>query len=493
MKKFIIFLIIIIGLYQSCYMEEISFNPLNDDDYKLTLMLKFDHQACSYDHRNNTLRYSLPNNSRSEYTPYVEFQKCSSVSYNGIELQNKNNNNLGDIEYNKNYEIVLRANGQTKVLNLMFTDLPIIQIITPNRIVNEPKVPAVMKIISPEENNTVEHVVGIKYRGRTTLALPKKSMGFSLRNPTNYNQNISNSILDLRINNDWILDAVYKDKSNSRSTVSYKVWEEITQQSKLSIHSQFVELFINNEHQGLYCLREKYNGEFFSLSNYNSVLYKSISFYAGATTFDTYLENESLTSEWNGWEHIYPDPERELNWGPLQNLSYVIVVSDSSHFCSNISSTINISEYIDFYIFLYVSSADDCIGKNTILLKEHEGKFQFIPWDLDPTWGLYWDGSRIDHCHLFSDRLFDKLMALNPDNFRARLKSRWFELRAETLTEENIKTLFINNFSFLNNSNIIDIDNDIWGTQINLSDEQEFIFYWTKNRLTFLDNYFNNL
>lgn len=481
-------------LIQSCYQEVITFDSISDDDYQLPLLLNLDNRACSYDKRNNTLRYSLDISLKDDYSPYVEFQEISNVFFNGVELNNKQTNYLGKIDFDKDYEVIIDAGDQSKTFKLMFTNLPIIQIITPNRICNEPKVPAIMQINCSDCVYAGEYPIGIEYRGQSSLALPKKSMGFSLRNSTNYNERISASLFDLRINNDWILDAMYQDKSNIRASSSFEVWESIVADEKLSIHSKFVEVFINNEHRGLYCLREIFNAESFGIINSNSVAYKSISGLEGATRFETYSDTVSLTYTWDGWEQIYPDSEKKLNWEPLKELRYLAAVSDSNYFCSNVSSIINIDEYIDLYVFMYVSYAHDCLSKNIFLLKNEGEEICFIPWDLDPTWGLWWSGDYIS-CYgkHISENLFARLMELNPDNFKEQFADRWFELRNTVLAESEIKAIFTKNLNILKTSNIIDLDNELWDTGIDLDEQESLIFTWLENRINYLDRYFSSL
>jgi len=45
----------------------------------------------------------------------------------------------------------------------------------------------------------------------------------------------------------------------------------------------------------------------------------------------------------------------------------------------------------------------------------------------------------------------------------------------------------------INTSEIIDIENRKWGSNIDLNSEKQYLIDWMENRLTFLDNYFYNL
>ena len=74
-------------------------------------------------------------------------------------------NNLGDIEINKNYDLTINIKNTTYDLNIQFTNLPIIQIITPNQIYDEPKVLARIIINYPDEiESEISSYIGIEYR-----------------------------------------------------------------------------------------------------------------------------------------------------------------------------------------------------------------------------------------------------------------------------------------------------------------------------------------
>ena len=53
--------------------------------------------------------------------------------------------------------------------------------------------------------------------------------------------------------------------------------------------------------------------------------------------------------------------------------------------------------------------------------------------------------------------------------------------------------MFNDNFMFINKSEIIDIENKKWGSNIDINSEQEYLIDWIENRVIFLDNYFDNL
>jgi hypothetical protein len=136
----------------------------------------------------------------------------------------------------------------------------------------------------------------------------------------------------------------------------------------------------------------------------------------------------------------------------------------------------------------------DNTGKNTFLEKESiTDEIHIIPWDLDGSWGLFWDGTHTSYTSILSNSLFDRLIETNTDNFKGKLKQRWGLLRGNIFSNIELKRMFNDNFMFINKSEIIDIENKKWGSNIDINSEQEYLIDWIENRVIFLDNYFDNL
>jgi len=53
--------------------------------------------------------------------------------------------------------------------------------------------------------------------------------------------------------------------------------------------------------------------------------------------------------------------------------------------------------------------------------------------------------------------------------------------------------LFLKNFTQINRSGIIVIENKKWDANIDIEKEKEYLTDWMDQRLIFLDNYFKNL
>ena len=225
------------------------------------------------DYDNRILRYSISKSSTSSFQPLVEFPENSQVYLNNILLNNYQINNLGQVYTNIDYPVKIVNNNETHHFTLKFTDLPIVQIITSNTIYDEPKSTARIVVNYPDINqSSISSYIAIEQRGGwNNLSLPKRLYGFSFLSTRYTDDIVSRSLFDLKNNVDWILDGMAADEIKMKNKLASNIWKSITTEKDFSAEFKYVELFINNEHQGLYCLGETIN---LGLNNDEGLIYK---------------------------------------------------------------------------------------------------------------------------------------------------------------------------------------------------------------------------
>lgn len=489
-------LLVFVYCIQSCYKEEVVFDSLPNEELELALILELNGKDCFFDRSSNTLMYSIEEDSIQNFAPYVQFQDYSEVRINNLPLTNKSINNLGNISVYEKYTVEITTKRSKNYLNLTFTNLPIVRIVTPNKIIDEPQKLARFTINYPSNTSTkITSFVGIDFRGGSAQFNPKKSYGFSFLNTMDLGSKTSKALFDWKQNEDWILDALYNDGSRLRNKISFEIWNAMNPLKNQAIKSRFVELYVNNDCQGIYCLNEQMNAEQLDLVDLEAVLYKATAWGEGATTFE-YLSSNApqFTDEWDGWEQKYPKPKDQINWQPLYELRDLIINKNDTEFVRDIDNQIDLAIFTDYYIFLNLTSAADNSGKNIIWARSNaQMPFFITPWDLDGSWGRFWDGSNMNSRTILTNKLFERLLTLNPDNFKGDLKSRWLALRTSVLSYSNLRAVFERSFNEMSTSDILAIENLKWGSTVNVLQEQQYINNWTLERLNFLDVYFANL
>lgn len=496
-QKVHIWLVCLVVFITSCYKEEVILDSSPNVALELPILLNFDGKACAFDARFNLLRFPISEKQLTEYSPVVLFNKNSSVVFNGEELENGKKNLLGDIEISKSYPVVFTVDKKTFEFELVFTNLPIVQVLCDSDVRDEPKTLSKIIYHNPGKYDLFSSLSGIEYRGKFSRSYPKKSFGFILWKDGLSDNEFDHNLLGTGSNSDWILNGAVIDPSRIRNVVSFEIWDKMGESTPGSNHwgieSKMSELFFNNEFRGLYLFSENLNHYRLSAGE-SAVLYKAIDWADGATRFERYDANVSSNQYWNGWEQKYPDRKEIINWEPLKDLYKLVVDSDDEAFVEHIGEMIDIPLFIDYFLLLNLTSSADNTGKNVFLYKrDNREKFQIIPWDLDGSWGILYDGSRGGDNHILSNSLFDRLMALNPDNYRQKLKNRWLSLRENSWAQENIAKYFNKYFHLFQSSDIIQKENQVWNIELDMNEEQVFINEWTENRLIYLDEFFSSL
>ncbi len=491
MSKYLILFLILVA-FSSCKKQKIVFDSIANDQFELSLMLRLNGKDCAFDSKLKLLKYSIDESALMNFSTFIEFQKIATIQFNNISLINNAINNLGDLELNKVYDLTISTNGTSTKFGILFTDIPIIQIVTHDEILNEPKSLSKMTLNYPQFNRPSDiNWTGIELRGATGLKFDKKSYGIGIYNDRSLENPSSAAFFDLNTNKKWILNGMFIDKSKIRNKVSFDLWKSMAGNIEhVNVESRYVEVFVNHSAKGLYVLTEKYTEQQLNLDQ-QAVFYEGVD-NSDVTEFKVYPSKKPTSAEWEGWEQLFPEPSQVIEWTDFENLSQLIAKGTDSDFKNNIGQLIDLDNVIDYYLLLNICYGTDNLGKNWHFLKRSPAaKFQIVPWDLDGSWGRNPVATPLGYAAIASNHFYRRLEELNPDNYNARLKQRWLELRSTAFLETNISNLFNDNFEILEQYKIIPFENNLWQTDINLISEQAYMNNWLTNRLIFLDDYFN--
>lgn len=278
-------------------------------------------------------------------------------------------------------------------------------------------------------------IAAFKYRGASSSNYPKRSYAIKLRDENG--NSVDRKLLGYRSDNNWILDAMYIDLACMRNRVATDLWNAFEckpyyadreKKVRTGTRGKFVEVILNGQWWGLYCMTEKMDRKQLKLKKFvpaslsttgknevHGVLYKS-----NQWTYEVFMGHESnddndykqviyphkkvsdykniLGQEtWCEYEFKYPDYEDEaVEWRPLHDAANMVATS----FILNIDSVKSRFDYPmlrDYYLFIDLLLATDNHGKNLFWYaydtQGPEGdKLSLAPWDLDGTFGQDWDG-----------------------------------------------------------------------------------------------------
>ena len=337
--------------------------------------------------------------------------------------------------------------------------------------------------------HTDELIGKIKFRGGMSSRYDKHS--FSLELEEKY------AFADLPIDDDWVINANYIDKTFMRHKVSYDIFREMNTKNVAS-KSIYVNLSLNNKYEGLYVLMEKINAGMIGLNKNDTMamLFKDPPVFRKEKL--SYVE-DSL----NYYEQKYPKINTSDKTAYITEFKNFLFYSSDENFSKEIGSWVDISNVIDWQIILLFSNNGDGIMKNFYLYKlDKNTPFRFAIWDYDHSFGRDGDNElNLMERELDCNRsvLFERLSKIPTIGYLDKLKNRWFELR-----EQNIISL--ENFEKHINENDKIIENEIqknvqkwpnnskWYYDDNgYKKELDLMRRFVKLRLSQLDDYFNSL
>lgn len=387
--------------------------------------------------------------------------------------------------------------------SIYFTELPLIFISTDDAIVDSPKVFSKITIVE-NDGKVLESNAGIEYRGATSQNYPKKSFEIEFWNDKIGDDTKDVTLFNLREDKDWNLQAMYNEPLKMANSVAWEIWDNIgvlyyqdkEPKAKSGTGSNYVEVFVNDSYQGIFAISEKIDRKQLRLKKNTDTetlgeLYKGDGW--EVTTYYELPDFDNTSETWGGYEFKYPKSGRD--WSNLYNLHDFVMNSDDETFFSQYKDKYDHNNLTDYFIFLNLLRATDNSGKNVYTAKyDKDGKYFFIPWDLDGVLGRIWDGS-IENItdDLLSNGLYDRLWQdTKEDGFRSGLKKRWTSLRSDFVTVDNLMQLLINNYSYLKVNAAYERD-QIANSGSTISSEYEefaFIREWITKRIAYLDETF---
>ena len=362
--------------------------------------------------------------------------------------------------------------GTPTIWYLYFTSLPIV-LLDATALVKDVHYPGFITIIDPMrrtdgENSLFIHYAGVKIRGATASTLPKKPFGVELWNENN--EEVDVPVMGMRSDGDIILDAMYYDKARMRNRVCFDFWNKVdsipyAEEGDTKINGTegtFVEVLLNGEYYGLYCLTDKIDRKKLHLKKYKTdpvsgevsqrgVLYKATD-WSAATRFLGYDTNAATnTLRWFGWEQKYPDDDNSFaNWDPLISLITFAAPDlngNNYKFSLLMGNHFYLQNLVNYVLFLNVFHINDNNCKNTYIsfedIKALHSRALFTPWDMDASIGRNWDGSLLNSygfdAVVYNCGLFQRLIDDNPGDFRRLIHDTWIRWRSTCFAPDSVE------------------------------------------------------
>jgi len=127
----------------------------------------------------------------------------------------------------------------------------------------------------------------------------------------------------------------------------------------------------------------------------------------------------------------------------MNRLFDFVINSSDEEFKTNFENYLNLDAALNYYIMVDLAYMRDNRGKN-MLLATYDGMQWYLSlYDLDTSWGTYWDGLSVyEYDTLPMDMSYSNLFARMEKVFSKELAQRYFELREDILSNASIMAEF---------------------------------------------------
>ena len=423
---------------------------------------------------------------------------------------------------------------------LEFTNshLPIVFIDTyGTQIQSEEKITAHMRIIhnDPGELNNInddfnhyDGYVGIEIRGSSTQNFPKKQFAVETRDSLGENNNIS--LFGMPAENDWIFNAPYTDKSLMRNAIIYKMARDA---GRYASRSQYFELVLNGEYNGLYVMLEKIkrdknrvdiaklNPDEVSGDDLTGGYIIKIDKWDGENLGGWYsdLIDYSNNRKEGFYQYHYPKPgdivyqQKDYIQSYIDDFEKLMKSADYANPLTGFPSMINWDSFIDFFIMQEITKNIDGYRLSTFLHKDkdsNDGRLVAGPiWDFNLGFGNAnydegWDteGWIID----LTEHIWGEYDWINPfwwcliwidPVFHNGVATRWIELRENTLSDQYVNTLIDSLYDHIgiaagrNFERWSTLGQYVWPNYFignTYEEEVEYLRDWILKRMNWMDN-----
>ena len=477
-----------------------------------------------YDKQNDTYMACIPEDAfGKDYEAIILLDIASDWSDLSIDgTQIAYSYTFKQVEGNKLYSIHARKGNKEINTKITFTFLPLLVL---QGSFGYDYAQGSMSLYSPDATEPTISLIKAKWRGGTTNTADKHKRNYKIK-PLNFKgkgQDIS--LLGMREDNNWILDAGQIDLFRLRNRIATEIWNNFATKpyyaskepkTKSGVAGKVVEVILNNEYRGIYSLTEAMDRKELKLKKYDDKnqefhghLWK-VSSWDKAQFWEIDKDYDNTQETWYAFETKYPDIEdvNPTDYSPLYEAIDFVVNSNDETFKKEVGDYFDIPVLIDYQLFQETLKPMDNNGKNMywgIYDVAKSKKLTLAIWDLDASVGQDWHCSTPLHPDYVlpntdlgvkdSFNLYHRLSSLNVDNYNEKVTSRYQELRKTYFSEDNLISRYQGYYDMLVKSGAASReeckwskDSDIGGYPLNFKSEIEYIKNWIINRLNYLDS-----
>lgn len=438
--------------YKNCIVDADTFNDIiasKNYDNELLAEITFNDQELFYDGETGFYLYSIIQGSRAGMNPKVYI-----LDKDGNELKVAFLEGVitdGKIEDNKGITFAVYNDSSYYASELRLTTLPIVSINSYEEIPDYKEAEAGMDISVYDNRDGVANRITkaqgtVHVRGATSLANPKKNLKLSLRKESKDGDLKSDdrSLLGMRSDDDWILNALYTDPEKVREVFSAELWKKSVGSDNhygidTGVEYRYVEVFLNGCYNGLYALG--YPLEASQLGIKTTDTDKALFRKRMPTEETVYLNSDGSVSAYT--------LQSNQNMSVNKLLRDYMVEFDERYGDGNLlAEMVDSDNLADYYLYVNLIQGWDSIYKNQNLrLQREDGlvKALYIPWDMDFTWGVGTDriaysiGPEVNFEYKLDDPVYRALQM--DESLKTLMKNKYVGLRKTSWSDKAVTAM----------------------------------------------------
>lgn len=469
---------------------------------------------------------------------YSTHEGWETLMIDGTPVAAGQNYTFKDVSSDKSYSLsTANKEGKRISTQLTFTSLPVVSM---QGFFGYDYAEGVLCVQEPDQPSCQWDRIKAKWRGGITNGYDKHKRNYHVKFIDADGQKLDRKLFGLRNDNSWILEACQVDMSRVRNRVLTDLWNDFAvkpyyaekePKALTGTRGRFIELILNGEYRGIYCMTEAMDRKQMKLKKYDEdsnvthgQLWKSKDWsYAVFMGHDrdnnSYPRTSPMTfnnnrESWDQYYVKYPDFDdvKPTNWSTLWNAVNFVCTSTDEDFRNHIADYFDLPVVIDYYILMETILSADNHGKNMFFAvydKEEDKRITFGVWDMDATTGQRWSNAYYhstimkpeqDYATYITQNehgdynLFRRLRLTNANDFNMRVRLRYRDLRQGYLRTESILNRFRQQLAefktcgaSIREERKWSGDTDIDRHTLNFDDELAYIENWVERRMNYLD------
>ena len=364
------------------------------------------------------------------------------------------------------YRVLVWNEKEYAYTSIVFTGMPQICLTVDTEILKREDVPAWVCV-----NNGVQAVQAngrTHYRGGVTLHSPKRAYRIEYTKTSDGRKKIAQDTPGMGSVRNLILIPMIYDATLMRDRLSWDVYAKaIPENAPFGARAlQHVELFVNDEYEGVYLMLEPYDyrEELKAAGDHHGDM-DFIYRVGSADENRPYVKGFYIPAR--GFEVFYSPPGEENYAMGLDAYMDAVTEEDDELFCRKALDCFDVDSMLRYLLLVQAGGWTDNVLNNLYVWADRtSGKtvYHFFPWDMDATWGDRANriGEDFDYWMYFPT--CDRMISLNAGGImRDRLEEIWQELRSGPLTEEFVEECVTRYTHELNDSGAAARNSERWG------------------------------